>query len=119
MREPSGAAFEYRARAALEAAGLQLLAHNYLTRRGELDLVMREGDTIVFVEVRYRRHAGHGDATASVTARKRGRVILAARQWLGAHPEHAQRPCRFDVVCYDGPAAGARQTWLRAAFDAS
>jgi len=119
MREPSGAAFEQRACAALEQAGLQLLARNYSTRRGELDLVMRDGDTIVFVEVRYRRSAGHGDATASVTARKRARVILAARQWLGAHPAYAQRPCRFDVVSYDGPAAAARQTWLRGAFDAS
>jgi putative endonuclease len=119
MREPHGAAFEQRACAALEQAGLHLLAHNYLTRRGELDLVMRDDDTIVFVEVRYRRSATHGNATASVTARKRERVILAARQWLGAHPEHAQRPCRFDVVSYDGPAATAQQTWLRAAFDAS
>lgn len=118
MREPSGAAFEQRARAALEQAGLQLLARNYLTRRGELDLVMREGDTIVFVEVRYRRSAGHGNATASVTARKRERLILAARQWLATHPQHAQHPCRFDVVSYDGPAETARQTWLRAAFDA-
>lgn len=119
MRNPSGAAFEQRARTALEQAGLQLLARNYLTRRGELDLVMRDGDTIVFVEVRYRRSAGHGNASASVTAHKRERLILAARQWLGAHPQHAQRPCRFDVVSYDGPEAAAQQTWLRAAFDAS
>jgi len=118
MRDATGAAFEQRARGTLERAGLRTLACNYLTRRGELDLVMRDGDTIVFVEVRYRRSAGHGDAATSVTAPKRERLILAAQHWLGRHPEHARRACRFDVVSYDGPAATARETWLRGAFDA-
>ncbi|HXE77984.1 MAG TPA: YraN family protein [Rhodanobacter sp.] len=119
MREPSGAVFEQRACAALELAGLRVLDRNYHTRRGELDLVMRDGDTIVFVEVRYRRSASHGDAATSVTAVKRERLIFAAQHWLSAHSAHAQRSCRFDVVSYDGPAATAQQTWLRAAFDAS
>ena len=119
MHDTTGAAFEQRACIRLEQAGLYLLSRNYLTRRGELDLVMRDGDTIVFVEVRYRRSASHGGAAASVTAGKRERLILAAQYWLGAHPEHAHRTCRFDVISYDGPAAEARETWLRAAFDAS
>ena len=113
-----GDPFERRARAALERAGLALLASNYATRHGELDLVMRDGDAVVFVEVRYRKNASHGDAAASVTAGKQGRLILAAQHWLAAHPQHAQRACRFDVVSYDGPPETARMQWLRGAFEA-
>ena len=115
----TGDDFEQRACIELERAGLHVLARNFQTRRGELDLIMRDGDTIVFVEVRYRRSAGHGDAAASVTPAKQARLILAAQQWLATHPEHARRTCRFDVVSYDGPADSARQAWLRGAFDAA
>lgn len=114
----AGDVFEQRAQVELERAGLKLLARNYTTRHGELDLVMREGDTVVFVEVRYRVRAGHGDAAASVTAAKQGKLICTAQLWLAANPQHAQRPCRFDVVSYDGPAGHAQMQWLRAAFDA-
>jgi putative endonuclease len=114
----AGAAFERRACAELERAGLKLLARNYTTRHGELDLVMRDGDTVVFVEVRYRVRAGHGDALASVTRGKQDKLIRTAQLWLAAHPRHAQRPCRFDVVSYDGPAEDARMQWLRGAFEA-
>ncbi|MCW8806562.1 MAG: YraN family protein [Rhodanobacter sp.] len=115
----AGDGFEQRACAELERGGLRLLARNYNTRQGELDLVMRDGDTVVFVEVRYRRSASHGDAAASVTASKQAKLILAAQHWLAAHPQHARRACRFDVVSYDGPADQARMNWLRGAFDAS
>ncbi len=114
----TGDQFEQRACDELERAGLRLLARNYHTRQGEIDLVMRDRDTIVFVEVRYRRSAGHGDAAASVTAGKQARLVLAARHWLACHPQHAQCPCRFDVVSYDGTAAAAHAAWLRNAFDA-
>lgn len=114
-----GDPFELRARTELERAGLKLLSSNYSTRYGELDLVMRDGDTIVFVEVRYRKRASHGDAAASVTASKQAKLIQAAQHWLGAHPQHARRACRFDVISYDGPADAVRMSWLRAAFEAS
>lgn len=113
----AGDAFEQRACAELERAGLQLLARNYNTRHGELDLVMRERDTIVFVEVRYRVRAGHGDAAASITRSKQDKLIRTARLWLVAHPQHAQRPCRFDVVSYDGDGASTQMHWLRGAFE--
>ena len=113
----AGDVFEQRARAELERAGLTCLAHNYSTRYGELDLVMRDADTVVFVEVRYRKNASHGDAAASVTASKQAKLILAAQHWLAAHPQHAQRACRFDVVSYDGPVNAIRQEWLRGAFE--
>lgn len=113
----AGDAFEQRACRELERAGLKPLARNYNTRHGELDLVMRDGDTVVFVEVRYRVRAGHGDAAASVTRSKQEKLIRTAQLWLAAHAQHASRPCRFDVVSYDGPAGEARMHWLKGAFE--
>jgi len=114
----TGADFEQRASVELERAGLKVLARNYTTRHGELDLVMLDRDTVVFIEVRYRVRAGHGDALASITHSKRDKLIRTAQLWLADHPQHAQRPCRFDVVSYDGPAAQARMQWVRSAFEA-
>lgn len=92
--------------------GLRLLARQYRCRGGELDLVMRDGDYLVFVEVRARRGTAYGGAAASITAGKRRRIILAARHYLACH--HLDAPCRFDVVLLrDG-----RIEWLKAAFDA-
>lgn len=113
----AGEAFEQRACSELERAGLKPLARNYTTRHGELDLVMRDGDTVVFVEVRYRVRAGHGDAAASVTRSKQDKLIRTAQLWLAAHPQHVHRPCRFDVVSYDGPAGEAHMHWLKGAFE--
>lgn len=109
----AGNDFEQRACLELERAGFKLLARNYTTRHGELDLVMRDGGTVVFVEVRYRKSASHGDAATSVTAGKQAKLILAAQHWLAAHPRHARGACRFDVVSYDGPAGAVRGEWLR------
>lgn len=115
----AGAVFEERACAALQRAGLKLLASNYTTRFGELDLVMLDRDMVVFVEVRHRIRAAHGSAAASVTVSKQQKLIRAATLWLAEHPRHAQRACRFDVVSYDGPDGQARMDWLRSAFDAN
>ena len=108
----SGAAAEDAALAHLRAAGLQLLARNVRYPFGEIDLVMREGTTLAFVEVRYRRSSRFGGAAASVTRAKRRKLARAAQAWLGAHRAHASSPCRFDVVAV---APGACD-WLRAAF---
>lgn len=113
-----GEPFEVLARDHLEAAGLRLVARNFATRHGELDLVMRDGDTLVFVEVRYRAGASHGGGIDSITAAKRGRLATAAAQFLQAHPRLAALPCRFDVVALDGPRAAPRLDWRRAAFEA-
>jgi putative endonuclease len=115
----AGSAFEQRACMELERAGLKLLVRNYTTRYGELDLVMRDGDTVVFVEVRHRIRAGYGNAAASITAAKQAKLVQTAQLWLAAHPQHAQRACRFDVVTYDGPGDDAKMAWLRNAFEAS
>jgi putative endonuclease len=110
-RQARGAQAEDRARAHLERAGLKLLTRNYRCPRGEIDLVMADGDTLVFVEVRFRASRAFGGAAASVDARKRARLVAAAQHYLLAHP--ADRPCRFDVVAADGEAA---IEWLHDAF---
>lgn len=112
-----GARFEHRANAELERAGLRTLACNYTTRHGELDLVMLDGACVVFVEVRQRGRADHGDALASITRSKREKLIRTAQLWLAANPQHAHRTCRFDVVTYDGDEDTAHAHWLRGAFE--
>ena len=105
---------ESAALAHLGEAGLQLLARNVRFKGGELDLVMRDGDTTVFVEVRYRADSRHGGGAASVDLRKRRKLVLAAQLFLQRHPALAQQPCRFDVVEASGEPP--RLNWLRAAF---
>lgn len=90
-----GARAEALAADYLVRRGLRVIERNYRVRGGEIDLVCREGDTLVFVEVRLRRHAGYGGAAESITAAKRRRLVLAARHYLARMPETA---CRFDCI---------------------
>jgi putative endonuclease len=94
----------------LERQGLRLLERNFRTRRGEIDLVMREGEMLVFVEVRLRTNAAYGGAAASITSRKQARLVAAAQVYLarlGREP-----PCRFDAVLLDALSLD-RITWER------
>ena len=113
-----GAQIEAAARDHLLAAGLRALAANAQARHGEIDLVMRDGDTVVFVEVRYRRSAAFGGGFASVDAGKRRRLVLAAQQFLATHRTLRDAPCRFDVVDASGDPAAPKLRWLRDAFRA-
>ena len=117
-RHQAGAAAESTAARYLASQGLTLLDANVRYRDGELDLVMRDGGTLVFVEVRYRANHAFGGAAASVTPSKQRRLIRAATRYLAAHPQLAILPCRFDVVGLDGGPDAPTLTWLRAAFDA-
>lgn len=99
--------------------GLKLLHRNYQCRVGEIDLVMGDGETLVFVEVRYRRRTDYGGGAASVSAAKQRRLINAARHFLARHPKLAERPCRFDVVAIaPGTDREPAMNWIRSAFDA-
>lgn len=112
----SGKDAELHALNYLQQQGLRLLAQNWLCKRGELDLVMLDGDTVVFVEVRYRRHAGWGGALASVDARKQQKLIRAAQLFLQKESRWARHPCRFDVVAL-GTHEADESDWIRNAFD--
>lgn len=117
-RRARGDAVESAALRFLEANGLRLLARNASARGGELDLVMQDGATLAFVEVRYRGSVAFGGGAASVDAGKRRRLVHAAQAWLLRHPQHADAPCRFDVVAASGDPAVPRFDWLRDAFRA-
>lgn len=127
-RRARGALVEEFARRHLLHAGLRELAVNANYRGGELDLVMlddgapegnrRDGACVVFVEVRYRGNRGFGGGAMSVDARKRRKLVHAARLFLATHRELRNAPCRFDVIEADGNPAAPRITWLRDAFRA-
>ncbi|MDH5470526.1 MAG: YraN family protein [Gammaproteobacteria bacterium] len=109
-----GRAAEDRACAHLLSAGLILLERNYYCRRGEIDLVLQDADTLVFVEVRYRRQNSFGSALESVDRRKQARLIAAAQHYLQARTHSARLNCRFDVVAITGQEKTLE--WIRHAF---
>ena len=111
-----GARIELAAEAWLQDHGLQSRHRNQHAKGGELDLVMQEGDTLVFIEVRHRADARPGHPLETVTAGKQRRIIMAARFYLQRNGLSC--PCRFDVVGVTGTPPQLEYTWVRAAFDA-
>lgn len=121
-RRARGALVEAAARRHLLDAGLRPVAVNANYRGGELDLVMLDSSasaaSLVFVEVRYRAHAGFGGGAISIDARKRRKLVHAAQLFLASHRQFANAPCRFDVIAADGDPSAPNLTWLRDAFRA-
>jgi putative endonuclease len=104
------------AAAFLTDAGLQVLDRNWRCRDGELDIVARDGDALVFCEVKTRRATGYGHPAEAVTPVKQRRLRTLAQRWLAAHDEHAPE-LRFDVVAVLVPGRGpAEVTHLAGAF---
>jgi putative endonuclease len=109
--QAKGAAGEDAAAQYLTERGLRVVERNFRVRGGEIDLICRDGATVVFVEVRLRRRSDYGGAAASITAAKRAKIVMAARHWLARHGDAV---CRFDCVLLDGEHI----EWLRDAFTA-
>ena len=105
-----GRAMEDAALAWLQARGLFLVTRNFRCRGGEIDLIMREGGELVFVEVRARASRSHGGAAASITPAKQKRLLLAAQLYLQRLPRLPA--CRFDVLAFEG----SQVEWLRGAI---
>ncbi|WP_213990855.1 YraN family protein [Sodalis sp. dw_96] len=115
-RQQLGARAEDRARRHLENAGLRFVAANMRVRGGEIDLIMKDQHTWVFVEVRYRRDNAFGNAAESVTPRKQRRLLHAAAVWLSRQGGSLDTSaCRFDILAI----TGYRLEWLQNAFGAS
>ena len=115
-RAALGAYGERVAARVLTDAGLTVLDRNWRCRDGELDLVARDGDALVFCEVKTRTGSGFGSPAEAVTPTKRRRLRVLAGAWLAAHDQHAP-DLRFDVVGVQVPATGRpRVTHLRNAF---
>lgn len=89
---------EEAARKLLQRNGMELLDCNWRSGRLELDIVCRDGDTVVFVEVKTRSGSTYGGPAAALTPAKQHTLCRAARAWLAAHDAWSS-PCRFDVVC--------------------
>lgn len=112
-RASRGAAVEAACARWLAQRGLPVVARNVRCRFGEIDLVLDDGEVLVFAEVRLREHDGFGGAAASVDGRKQARIVACARWYLAQHPRQALRPCRFDVLAV---GAGGAIDWIRDAF---
>ncbi|MBW6503633.1 YraN family protein [bacterium] len=102
----------------LEGSGCTIVERNFRTKGGEIDIVAREGDVLVFVEVRSREDAGFGTPEESVTPAKRRRVVAAARRYLSGVPPSSWREARFDVIAVQGSGGATALRHYPAAFDA-
>lgn len=102
----------------LKDRGLQPLTNNYRCRWGEIDLIMRDAQTVVFVEVRFRSRTDFGDGAESIDARKRRRLVAAAQHFLQHNPALGDSACRFDVVSVTGGTSGDKLEWIKSAFEA-
>lgn len=99
----------------LQRQGLKLVQANYRCRFGEIDLILQDGVTLVFAEVRLRSRGDYGGAAASIDARKQHKLILTARHYLcRTFPEP---PCRFDALLLADAADESSIEWIRGAFE--
>lgn len=109
----SGQQAEALAAAHLQRHGLELLERNYRCRHGEIDLIMRDGEELVFIEVRLRSSTTFGGASASITTAKQHKIARTAEHYL---LQHGSAPCRFDAVLLDSLAERDLH-WLKNAFE--
>ena len=111
-KQEQGKSWEEAAQAYLEERGLALVEANFRCKLGEIDLVMRDGPTLVFVEVRQRAAGSQVGAAASISPAKIRRLVRAAQVYLQRFTRLP--PCRFDVIAIDG----VHFEWLRNAIEA-
>ena len=116
-RQQKGQHFEAAALQFLQQRNMALIARNYRCRLGEIDLIMLDQSTLVFVEVRYRRSNSHGPAFATVDERKQFKVRSAARHFLHCNKQYQHHICRFDVLGIEA-GTGTRPVvdWIANAF---
>lgn len=112
-RKKQGNEAEAQACRYLQEKGLKLLLTNFSTKAGEVDLIFKDAETLVFVEVRYRKNKDFGGAAASVTTKKQQRIIKAALAYQQKHMP--QSSMRFDVVAIEGDNTDI--DWIKSAFD--
>ena len=110
-----GQAAESKALDFLQHKGLRLLSRNYRCKNGEIDLIMQQGETLVFVEVRFRQSSRFGSAAESVTSAKQHKLLLTANHYL--QQNGMDSPCRFDVLGIGGKDQTEIE-WIQNAFQA-
>ena len=113
-RQVTGQLAEQDARAYLEQQGLTWLESNFRCLQGEIDLIMRDQEALVFVEVRYRSDPNFGQSIETISRQKQNRLIKAAEHYLLKKHWVDQYPCRFDVI---GLSADGETNWIQNAFE--
>ncbi|MDH5594390.1 MAG: YraN family protein [Gammaproteobacteria bacterium] len=103
----------------LEGKGLKLVERNFSSAYGEIDLVMNEKKSTVFVEVRYRKNNAFGSAADTVDQRKQSKLAATAALWLQKNKKAAKHPCRFDVISITGQLGQGDIQWITNAFEVS
>jgi putative endonuclease len=103
----------------IKTAGLDIIEQNYLCKLGEVDIIARDGQDLVFVEVRFRRSQSHGGALDSVDRKKQRRIVRAANHYLQKQNLTNKVACRFDVFAITGNLKQLTYQWVEAAFDVS
>jgi putative endonuclease len=116
LTQKAGRIAEDKALAYLKARGLHLVGRNYSCTLGEIDLVMRDGSYLVFIEVRSRVNTGFGSGAVSVTYAKQQKIIKATQHYILKNQVQDKYPLRFDVISIDGSSESI--TWLKDAFGA-
>ncbi len=112
-----GADIEKKAHQWLQQQGLISVALNYQCKTGEIDIIMLDGQQLVFVEVRYRKSDLFGDGLESVDWKKQQKLQKAAAHFLMIRSQFNQRPCRFDVVAArPGTESSLQWSWVKDAF---
>jgi putative endonuclease len=115
----TGAAAELRAEHYLQQQGLTTRAKNYRTKQGEIDLIMSEGATLIFVEVRLRSNKQFTSAAETVDYRKQQKLIKTAQQFLQEQGLLDKASCRFDVIALNKLTDdNAHIDWIKNAFGA-
>ena len=112
----SGAHWEKAAESFLRDHGLKLLQRNFTSRFGEIDLIMEDDKTIVFIEVKYRKSNQHGSGAAAVTYQKQGKISRTAAWYLAKNSRRAEQICRFDVISINPQIRDHGINWIRNAF---
>jgi putative endonuclease len=112
----SGARWEKTAESFLRNHGLSLIQRNFSSRFGEIDLIMEDGKTLVFIEVKYRKSSHHGSGADAVTFHKQGRISRTAGWYLAKNPHRAEQFCRFDVISIDPQEKDQGINWIKNAF---
>lgn len=118
-RKDAGDRGEQQALIYLQEQGLSLQLRNYRCTAGEIDLIMLQQQTLVLIEVRYRRDQEYGGAAASVTITKQQKIIRAAQHLLQTQPKYRRYPVRFDLIAIDGKDGNntePRINWIKDAF---
>lgn len=98
-----GTVYENKAVLFLQEKGYQILERNFYSKHGEIDIIAKDKEYLVFVEVKYRHNSYEGAALEAVTPTKRKRLVQAAEYYLyKKHYQNMEIPCRFDVIAFDG-----------------